>query len=250
MELEVLISTMNINSNRENQKLIKKMNIEGKSLTISQTNKKGKEGVKNRVIYDNTRGLSKSRNLGINNADSDIILLADDDVIYVPNYNEIIKKEYEKNPDADMIAFYVKSKNPERKVRKLRSGKIGWIRIFRVSSFQLTFKLDSIKNNELKFDENMGAGTENYCGEETIFLSECLRKKMKLLYVDEKIGEVEQKNSTWYQQWGREYLAVEKKCFQRIAPKWWWLLWIQFLIRKGAKVYIKKWIKSVVTQNY
>ena len=107
--------------------------------------------------------------------------------------------------------------------------------IFRVSSFQLTFKLESIKKYNLKFDENFGAGTENYCGEETIFLSDCLRKKLKLFYIDKKIGEVEQKESSWYEGINRKYLNVEKQCFKRISPKWWWILWIQFVIRKYPK---------------
>ena len=175
MNLEVLISTMNIDSQNENEKLVKDMNITGKSLTISQCGKNGDVKGKNRIIYDNKKGLSRSRNMAVENAVGNIIL------------------------------------------RKLKSGKIGWIRIFRVCSFQLTFKRASIIKNNLKFDEDFGAGSQNYCGEETIFLSDCLRKNMKLTYVDRKIGEVEQKESTWYKGFSKEYMQVEKECFKRIA---------------------------------
>ncbi len=223
---------MNINTKLENQKLINKMNIKGNSLTISQTDKNGKEDGKNRIIYVEQKGLSKSRNLGLDNADADIILLADDDVIYNENYENIILEAYKQNPDVDIIAFYVKSRNPKRKVRKLKTGKMGWIKIFRVSSFQLSFRLKSIKDRGLKFDENFGAGTKNFCGEETIFLSDCFKNKMKLLYIDEQIGEVEQKQSTWFKGINKELILVEKNCYKRIAPKMWWVLWLQFILRK------------------
>ena len=62
MNLEVLISTMNIGSQNENEKLVKDMNITGKSLTISQCGKNGDVKGKNRIIYDNKKGLSRSRN--------------------------------------------------------------------------------------------------------------------------------------------------------------------------------------------
>lgn len=227
MDLQVLISTMNINSQAENETLLKHMNVQGNSLTVSQTHKSGKE---NNLIYDNKIGLSRSRNIAINNAACDILLIADDDVVYNDNYEETIKQAYKENPEADMIAFYVESMNPKRKVRKLRSGKIGWIRIFRVSSFQLTFKANSIKG--MKFDENFGAGTDLFCGEETIFLSECLRKKMKLIYIDKKIGKVKQEKSTWYTGINKKFMNVQKQIFKRISPKFWWFLYIQFIIRK------------------
>lgn len=241
MELEVLVSTMRLKSQKENKKLLNNMCVTGKSLTVSQTDEANKNYNigENRLILDDGIGLSRSRNIALENAKADIIIFADDDVIYNKNYEEIIKEEYNKNPSADMIAFYVESLNPERKIRKLKRGKIGFIKTFRVASVELTFKLDSIKKNNLKFDENFGTGTKNFCGEETIFLNECLKKKMKLEYADRKIGVVKQEKSTWFNGINKEFLRVEKECFKKIAPKWWWILYIQFVIRKVILVKIK-----------
>lgn len=265
MNLEVLVATMNRNR-QEIIKLINKMHITGKAIIVDQIsedaitekiklnknkqlNKIYKGKLKShKIIYDRKKGLSRSRNLALGKAKAEIVLLADDDVIYQKDYERIIVNAYQKNPSADMIAFYVESLNPKRKVRKLKTGKIGWIKIFRVSSFQLTFKLESIKKNNLKFDENFGAGTQNYCGEETIFLSDCLRKKLKLIYIDKKIGEVEQKDSSWYEGISRKYITVEKECFKRIAPKWWWGLWFQFLIRKILPIRLSEFYKTILTK--
>ena len=49
------------------------------------------------MIYTTERGLSKSRNLAIANAKTDICLICDDDEIFVDNYEEIILNAYYEN---------------------------------------------------------------------------------------------------------------------------------------------------------
>ena len=53
-----------------------------------------------------------------------------------------------------------------------------------VSSIEITFKLKSIQNANIKFDEEFGLGTEMPTGEESIFLVDAYKKKfLKILYV-------------------------------------------------------------------
>ena len=136
------------------------------------------------MITKNEKGLSRSRNTVIENATEDIILIADDDVIYNNRYEEIILKAWNKYKNADIICFYVESKNAKRKIKRMRTGKIGYIRAMRIVSFEISFKKKSIQENKLKFNENFGAGTENNRGEEQIFLYEAIRKGMKVIFVN------------------------------------------------------------------
>ena len=50
-------------------------------------------------------GLSKSRNLAIEKAKSDICLFADDDIVYENDYDSIILNAFNLNPSADIITF-------------------------------------------------------------------------------------------------------------------------------------------------
>ena len=98
MKLELLLSTMNLKNETESNKLIQKMNVNTNTLTINQiTNKNIKETnnltSKNKLISVRDKGLSKSRNMAINNSEADICIIADDDVIYKDNFQNIIKKE-------------------------------------------------------------------------------------------------------------------------------------------------------------
>lgn len=233
MEVEVLVSTMNKNSISQAMELFKKMNITGKAVMINQiTDSKIKQVVKEkgekRIYSYYEKGLSKSRNKAIEKLNSEIGIFADDDVIYNKNYQEIIKKAYEKYPDADIIAFCVESTSEERKTRKQRTHKANYITLMRIQSFQITFRKDKI----IQLDEQFGAGGKYKFGEENILLYDCKKQGKKIYYVNDKIGTVSHKTSTWYTKMDKEFLKCEGAVFYRINKMIYWILILQYAIRK------------------
>lgn len=228
-KLQVLLSTMNLKNDKEVNNLIEKMNIQSDYLIINQTNLY--TSIKNKkVITVNEFGLSKSRNLAIKNSTEKYIILSDDDVKYIDNYEKIILDTYKKYPKADCICFWVESENKNRIVQRIKSGKIGILKIMKIASFQITIKRE--KANKIPFDKNFGAGTKLNRGEETIFLRECIRKGYNIRFENIKIGEVNQAVSTWYKGINKEYLNIQGQVFKRIYPVLYPLVNIQFVIRK------------------
>lgn len=230
-KLQIVISTMNLKNDEQVKTLLNEMKVQTEYLIINQV--KNKEAVKiqnKKVISVAQYGLSLSRNLAMKNATSDIILLADDDLVYVDNYQEIIEEAYRKNPKVDILCFWVKSRNPKRKVKRLLTSKIGYIKTMRICSFQISMRRDSVKG--INFDENFGAGSVYNRGEESIFLCDCLRQGLKIKFVNQKIAEVEQKESTWYKGYSEEYFEKQGKIFKRMYPKFYKIMMLQFAIRK------------------
>jgi len=131
------------------------------------------------------KGLSKSRNRAIDLCDSDIALISDDDVEYVENVEEIIKKAFEDNPDADIITFQaLRDKNTPFK-NNYKKEKF-WHNIYtlaKVSSIEIAFRVNKIKNKNIRFDENFGLGSHFPTGEEYIFLTDALKSGLKILYI-------------------------------------------------------------------
>lgn len=248
MQLEVMLSTINLKDIGQAKELIQKMNVKTSILIINQITEdilpwNYNDG--NIRIYSYVeKGLSKSRNHAINKANADIEIIADDDVIYKNDYEEIIKKAYEKYKDADIIAFYVESKNKERKIKKQKNHKVNFITAMKIQSMQITLKKDKIKG--ITFNEKFGAGSKYFMGEESIFLYKCLKEKKNIYYVDEKIGEVEQKNSTWYRGFSKEFFAVEGAIFYEITKKFYKILIIQYAIRKKKEYKDKMKIKEAI----
>ena len=243
MKLQVLISTMNLKNEQENKELIKKMNIKIDSLTINQiTQKQIKETndlkTQNKIISAREKGLSKSRNRAIQNSNADICIIADDDVKYKDNFEDIVKREYEKNKDYDMICFFVEC-NGERKIKNMKTSRMCRIQAMRIRSFQITFKRSSILSKNMKFDETFGPGTYFNRGEDTIFVWKCIESGLKVKYVSTKIADVEHGKSTWFKGFDDDFFAKQGRVFYELSPKFYKLIIWQFAIRK-YKLYRKR----------
>lgn len=188
MNTELIISTMNKES-------IKSLNIEGKDnnlkcLIINQCDNGNIVYDGNvRMINSNEIGLSKSRNKGIDNAEGDICIIGDDDVKYVEGFEKLVIDEFRKNPKADIITFQVKTPEGDFfKNYKDSSFKHDRRSVLKVSSIEVAFKLESIKNNNIRFDEMFGLGAKYVSGEENIFLTDCLKKGINITYVPTTIA--------------------------------------------------------------
>ena len=236
-KIEVLLSIMNIEKIEDYNKLLKENKITGNVLTINQTEKVNvniNDGTK-RIISINEKGVSKSRNRLIENAKGDICALADDDMVYIDNYEKIIENEYLKNRKADMIIFYIENKNTNReKNKKLGNKKLNILDIMKARSSEITFRLDAIKKANIKFDEDFGPNALIKKGEETIFLRDCLNKGLKIYGVNKKIGNAHNLKSTWFTGYNKEYLSDQGAIFYRMLPRFYKILILQYVIRKHS----------------
>lgn len=249
MKPEILVSTMNLTNEKDYNKLLKDMNITGNSVVINQCpdtsiEMKNITTGKNRLYSFNDKGLSKSRNMAINKSLSPISLIADDDMRYVDDYEQIIIEAYNKYKDADIIAFYVSSDNPNNVKPKLKEGRVSGLNTFKIQSVQLSFKNNVIKEKGLKFDENFGAGSKFFMGEENIFLSDCIRSRLKIYSYPVEIARLNNRESTWFKGYNEEYFQVKGACFYRINKLFWIILVLQFIIRKR-----KEYKKSISSFN-
>lgn len=233
MKLEVLVATMH----RENCDFLKDMQITSDAVVINQT-----DTMKQQVFYDGAKritflsfhetGLSKSRNRALEAASNEICLLADDDMIYTSDYEEKILKTHEQYPDADIIAFQVtRLGNTRLKEFRNKATVENWISCMKISSVEITFKRDSILNAGLKFNELFGAGAYFNVGEENIFLYDCLRKKLKILYVPIVIGAVSSDQSSWFNGYSEKYFQNMGAAYYEMSHTWYGILILQHIIR-------------------
>lgn len=230
--IQVLLSTMNLKNDHNVESLTRKMKITSKYLIVNQTLDKDVNITNNNVVTKFEKGLSKSRNVAIENAKEDIILFADDDVVYANDYEATIIDAYNKYPKADIICFYVESLNKKRKTKRIKTGKIGYINAMKVVSFEMSCRRKSIITNNLRFDENFGIGAKNNRGEEQIFLYEALKKGLNVIFVNKKIGEVRQEESNWFEKYDKQFFEIQGRVFKRLTKKYYILLILQYAIRK------------------
>lgn len=199
-KFQILLSCMH----EKNYEIIKRSNIHCDCLVINQCNENNKIEDNNMTWINSTdRGLSKSRNLAIVNATSDICLISDNDEVFVKDVDKIIINAYKDIPEADIIVFEIRNH-----ISKLKEKiyELSRLELLRVSSLQITFKRKSILNNNLKFDEKLGAGTGNGAGEENKFLLDAYDKGLKIYHCPIFIAEmIDNNESTWFSGYDEEY---------------------------------------------
>jgi len=136
------------------------------------------------------KGVAKSRNNAIDLSNSFIGVFSDDDVRYTNLYFDTIIKYHYLYKDFDIIIFKIKTQTGEPEYRAYESEIKEYNIAPDVGTIELTFKTKSIKQAGIKFDERFGVGNKFLVGsDERIFLHDCLKAGLKILYVPEYIVE-------------------------------------------------------------
>ena len=226
MELEVLLSVMNLN-----KKDLDKMNITSKCTIINQTDIEDVEEYKNYMIYSCTdTGLSNSRNRGLEKIKSDIVILCDDDVVYNDYYEQIILNEFKKNPKADVILFNLYSPNRKRKVIE-ENKRLRKYNTFGYGSQSIAFRRKSILRKGIVFHQLFGAGSVYTTGEDTLFIVDCLKKNLKIYCCTKYIGTVNHEHSTWFKGYNKKYFFNKGALYTAISTRFRKPLMKQYLKR-------------------
>lgn len=234
MTLEVLVATMH----QKDTSLVQKMNISSNVIIINQSDFydyiEGHENNKLiRMLSFDERGVGKSRNNALMRTNADICVMADDDMVYVENYEKIILDEFNNNPKADVIIFTVKiiDNNGER-VRKLKNKRVRFFNAFKYGAVRIAFRRESILKHNIHFSLLFGGGSKYGSGEDSIFLTDCLKNGLKIYTSSNKIADVYNYDSSWFNGYDKKFFYDKGALFEAISPKLSYLLIFQFIFRK------------------
>ena len=101
-QLQVLLATMN----RHDFSIANTMNIACGAVIANQANYERIETEDNiKMITTQTRGVGLNRNIALLAATSELVLFADDDVVYNDGMPKAVVKAFEENPGADVLIF-------------------------------------------------------------------------------------------------------------------------------------------------
>lgn len=228
MNIQVLVATMN----QTDHSLLNKMNIQSDAIVGNQCDRNEVERFDFRghdiawYSFDE-RGVGLNRNNVLMRATGDIILFADDDVVYLDGYERLIIEYYEAHPEADVVIFNFKMKRgdanyydrvaTEGRVRKKDAAKYG--------TYCISARRESIRLSNTFFHLDFGGGTTYSCGEDTLFLQECLKKGLKIYSSKTIIGTLDHGDSTWFKGYddkfffdkGVLYYLIDRKLASVIA---------------------------------
>lgn len=238
-KLQVLVTTMH----QTDLSKYSQMNLQTDAVIANQADRhellnESINGCNVQMVTTSTRGLSRNRNIALAHADqkSEYVMFSDDDLVFADGYEQLVVDEFKAHPDAEAIKFNIHDLSTTRKISMKPIKKFEKANRSNMSScgvWGLVIRTDVLKKHNLHFHENFGTGTENYSGEDTIFLMDMLKKKIKLYRSPVDIAGIDQSESSWFQGHNEKYFLTGGMVIGTIYPKLAYLI----VIRSAYKAY-------------
>ena len=230
--MQILIAAVNQDKNV----LPEAMNLQCDAVIVNQCGIEGREefqwkGHTILWIDSDERGVGRSRNRALQEANHEFLQFADDDIRYHNGYVELLEKEFDAHSEAD--AFLCDIERPEDRQGQTNTSfhKINWTNYGRYGTWAICARTDVIKREKIIFSKLFGGGATYSAGEDSIFLHDCLKAGIRMYSQPIVLGAESDRPSTWF----RGY--TEKYFFDRGVL--YWFLYGPMAIPFGARYVLK-----------
>ena len=199
MSTEVLIATMH----QQDHALLEKMNISSAALVGNQCDRNEVESFVyngNPVTYYSfaERGVGLNRNNLLMRATADLCVFADDDMVFYDGYQKTIEQIFAQLPDADVLCLNIDDEPRIRPVNR-KIFRVRWYNYGRYGGARIAIRREPVIRNGIFFNLSFGGGAQYSQGEDTLFLFDCLKKKLRIYAVPVTVAKLlESRESTWF----------------------------------------------------
>lgn len=237
--LEVLVATMQ----QKDFSLIEKMNI-GCSVVIANQHDRDeitiakKNGSSVKMVTTTTRGVGLNRNIALLASTAELLLFADDDVTYYESDLQGVCNAFDELPQADVIIFGVDNSRCGEVFESIRMPvkKLHWWNSMRYPTYVVAVRRSSLIKHNITFHQLFGGGCPYGCGEDSLFIMECFRKKLKVYSHSYVLGISAKDFSTWFSGYNRKYFHDKGVLFAFLFPNIKWIMIPLFAVRMKIKL--------------
>ena len=169
-----------------------------------------------KLIELKNKGVAKSRNAALDRASGEFLLFGDDDMEFIESGVDAALAYFKANPDcAIILAQAIDESGALRKSYPSEITPLKLTNSAKAATYEMLVRVDALKEKGVRFDENFGAGAENYLGDEYILIADALRAGLKGAHLPVKLA-IHPKDSSG-SKWGSEAdLAARAKVFTRV----------------------------------
>ncbi len=197
------------------------------------------------------RGVGLNRNNTLMRANADIVLFADDDVVYYDGYKDTVCRYYQNHPEADVVIFNFKMRRGSGayydRVRK--SGRVHRWTASRYGTYCISARTEKLHMANIFFHLQFGGGAKFSSGEDSIFLQDCIKKGLRVYATKELIGRLDHGSSTWFKGYTEKFFYDKGVLFAQITGKGTYLLALYHCI-KHRKRYQEFGIRQAVAKMF
>ncbi len=195
-----------------------------------------------RMVSSATKGVGVNRNLTLTLAREDILLFADDDIVYYDADLQGVVDAFAALPEADVILFGIDmAKNGE--VFDKRRHPIKKLRVWNALGFggcRMAIRRTAVEKHNLHFTTLFGGGTLYGSGEDSLFLRDCFRAGLTVYSHSYVLGKCAKDSSTWFRGFDEKYVFDKGAWLRAAFPKARFLLQFYFIRRFAGKTGFSK----------
>ena len=192
------------------------------------------------MINTSDRGVGKNRNIGLLFSKNEILFFGDEDIVYYDGCEKIIANAFKRIPDADVIIFNADTNNlslPRYYIKTIT--RINKLNYMKYGTYRIAIRNSSLKKANIHFSELFGGGCIYGSGEDTLFLLDCLKKKLRIYGFPATLGITNDTVSCWFNGYNNKYFYDKGALLKCGYPKSYILYILYFLIKFRGKSEIK-----------
>jgi hypothetical protein len=163
------------------------------------------------------------------------LLFGDDDITFKVDSIVKVIDYFEANPKASIILTQAVDESGKlRKPYPTKPHALTLTNSAKAATYEMFIRVSAIKQNGIRFDENFGAGAENYLGDEYIFIADGIRSGLKGTFLPIVVA-VHPIDSSGNYKNTRNDLKVRAAVFTRVFGIWSPIMRLLFLIKPPVK---------------
>lgn len=229
-KLQVLVATMH----QKDLSLVDKMNIRCSAVIANQADRNEilvESDLK--MITTTTRGVGLNRNIALLACDADILLFADDDVVYHDDMPQAVIAAFQENPQADVLIFGMDIVKNGRVIerRHLENRRLHVFNAMRFGTYRIAIRCKSLLRASIMFNQNFGGGCPFSSGEDSLFLKACFDRGLKVFAHEYVLGTCAKDSSTWFVGCDEKYFYDKGVLTRYLFPRVPHLMALYFAVR-------------------
>ncbi|MDO4332316.1 MAG: glycosyltransferase family A protein [Eubacteriales bacterium] len=235
MKLQFLVSAVN----QDARALAEKMNLQAESIIINQCRENRYEEFeyrenRMRCYHFAEKGVGLSRNNALLRADRDICLFADEDIVYAEGADKLVLDAFLAHPEADMLLFNVKVQESRRTYWTERFHRVRLYNCGRYPAYSFALRTEKMHAANLSYSLLFGGGAKYSNGEDSLFISDCLKAGLKVYAVPVEIGEEVPRPSTWFHGYDEKFFYDRGVLYHALYGRLAVLMGLRFLLKNKA----------------
>lgn len=233
-KIQVLVAAMH----QVDTSLAEKMNIDCSVVIANQADREEiteceRENGTVKMITTKTRGVGLNRNIALMASDADILLFADDDMLYYDGLAYEVTSAFERVPQADVMVFGIDivRDGVVTEKRRCKNARLHVWNSMKYGTVRFAVRRSSIVSKNITFNQCFGGGCPFSAGEDSLFLKACFDAGLKVYSCDYVLGSCSKDSSTWFVGYNEKYFYDKGVLMRNLFPRTAYLMALYFGIR-------------------